>query len=94
MQGRSVGGAADLETGSAWQRDTVVSVYSTSKTMVNPTAHRRANREQLDFNAPVIRYWPEFGAGGREGVEARPLLGHTSGLSGWEVRLTEQNLAR
>jgi CubicO group peptidase (beta-lactamase class C family) len=38
----------------------------------------------------VSTYWPEFAAAGKEGVEVRHLLGHTSGLSGWELPLTEE----
>ena len=32
--------------------------------------------------APVARYWPEFAAAGKEAVEVRHLLSHTSGVSG------------
>ena len=38
---------------------------------------------ELDLDAAVSRYWPEFAAGGKEGrVLLRHLLGHTAGLPG------------
>src|SRR5262249_47847244 len=37
-------------------------------------------------------YWPEFAANGKEGVEVRHLLGHTSGLSGWQEPITVETL--
>ena len=42
-----------------------------------------ADRGELDLDAPVRRYWPEFAANGKEGVLVRHLLCHTAGLSGW-----------
>ena len=42
-----------------------------------------ADRGELDFHAPVARYWPEFAGGGKERVEVRHVMGHTAGLSGW-----------
>ena len=46
-----------------------------------------ADRGELDFNAPVSRYWPEFAANGKDRIEVRHVMGHTSGLSGWEEPL-------
>ena len=36
----------------------------------------------LDVYAPVAKYWPEFAANGKEGIEVRHLMSHTSGVSG------------
>jgi CubicO group peptidase (beta-lactamase class C family) len=41
----------------------------------------------------VAKYWPEFKAGGKEGVEVRHLLGHTAGLSGWTEPVTMEDTA-
>ena len=41
-------------------------------------------RGQLDLFAPVASYWPEFAANGKEAIEVRHLLAHTSGVSGWD----------
>ena len=78
------GGWADEEAGLPWERDTITNVWSTTKTMAALCALILADRGELDVNAPVARYWPEFKAAGKEAVEVRHLLGHTSGLSGWQ----------
>jgi CubicO group peptidase (beta-lactamase class C family) len=36
-----------------------------------------ADRGDLDLDAPVARYWPEFAAAGKDGVLVRHLLAHT-----------------
>jgi CubicO group peptidase (beta-lactamase class C family) len=78
------GGHLDTGRSAPWQRDTIVNVFSTSKTMTNLCALILADRGELDVDAPVGRYWPEFRANGKEGVLVRHVLGHTSGLSGWD----------
>jgi CubicO group peptidase (beta-lactamase class C family) len=52
-----------------------------------------ADRGELDFDAPVARYWPEFAAAGKDGVLVRHLMSHTAGLSGWEQPLQPEDLA-
>ncbi len=52
-----------------------------------------ADRGELDFHAPVARYWPEFAQAGKERIEVRALLGHTAGLSGWDAALAPEELA-
>ena len=47
-----------------------------------------ADRGELDVDAPVARYWPEFAANGKDGVAVRHLLSHTAGLSGWDEPIT------
>jgi CubicO group peptidase (beta-lactamase class C family) len=87
------GGLADQVSGAPWERDTLTNVWSTTKTMTFLCALMLADRGELDFGAPVSRYWPEFGDAGKENVEVRHLMGHTSGLSGWEEPLDVTQLA-
>jgi CubicO group peptidase (beta-lactamase class C family) len=82
------GGLADIETGAPWQRDTIVNTFSLTKTMVALVALLLIDRNELDPDSPVTRYWPEFGAAGKDGVLVRHLLGHTSGLPGWQQPVT------
>jgi CubicO group peptidase (beta-lactamase class C family) len=77
------GGFADEEKSRPWSRDTIVNVYSTTKTMTALTALLLADRGELDFAAPVARYWPEFAANGKDGITVAQLMSHSSGLSGW-----------
>ena len=59
------GGYADEARTQPWQRDTIVNAFSTTKTMTALSALILADRGELDFNAPVARYWPEFATEGK-----------------------------
>lgn len=71
------------DDGGAWERDTIVNVWSTTKTMAATCMLMLADQGKLDFNAPVAQYWPEFAANGKEDILVRNVMGHTSGLAGW-----------
>jgi len=76
------GGHADEARTAPWEADTITNVWSTTKTVTSLAALMLADRGELDVNAPVAQYWPEFAAAGKEGVLVRHLLSHTSGVSG------------
>src|SRR6202050_696592 len=63
-----------------WQRDTLVNVFSGGKGLIAVCAARLIGRQRLDPDAPVARYWPEFGAAGKGAVTLRQLLSHQAGL--------------
>ncbi len=86
------GGFADEARTRPWERDTIVNVYSTTKTMTALTALLLADRGELDFAAPVARYWPEFAANGKERVTVAQLMSHSAGLSGWKEPITPEDL--
>ncbi|HEY5438529.1 MAG TPA: serine hydrolase domain-containing protein, partial [Acidimicrobiales bacterium] len=54
------GGWKDEARTAPWERDTLVNVWSTTKTMTFLVAYMLADRGELDFNATVATYWPEF----------------------------------
>ncbi len=78
--------------GPAWERDTIVNVYSTTKTMAELCMLMLADRGQLDWDSPVAAYWPEFAANGKAGVLVRHVMGHTSGLSGFDQTISAEDL--
>ena len=82
------GGIADVETGREWTENTVTNTYSLTKTMTALVALLLVDRGELDLDSPVSRYWPEFAAEGKESVLVRHVLGHTSGVSGWEHKVS------
>lgn len=86
------GGWADAERTTPWQADTITNVWSSTKTQMALCALMLADRGQLDLDAPVAQYWPEFAANGKQGVLVRHLLSHTSGVSGWEQPVTVDDL--
>jgi CubicO group peptidase (beta-lactamase class C family) len=87
------GGFVDEGKTTPWEEDTIINVWSTTKTMTFLCALMLADRGELDFYAPVATYWPEFAAGGKEAVEVRHLMGHTAGLAGWTEPLEDEDLA-
>ena len=86
------GGYADPAKTRAWERDTIVNVYSTTKTMTALTALLIADRGDLDFDAPVAKYWPEFAANGKADIKVNHLMSHSAGLSGWKEPITTEDL--
>ena len=86
------GGFADPAKTRAWERDTIVNVYSTTKTMTALCALILADRGDLDFDAPVARYWPEFAANGKDQIKVSHLLSHAAGLSGWKEPISKADL--
>jgi CubicO group peptidase (beta-lactamase class C family) len=86
------GGWADEARTRPWERDTIVNVYSTTKTMTALTALLVADRGELDFDAPVAKYWPEFAANGKSQVKVSHLMSHSAGLSGWKEKVTLEDV--
>ncbi|WP_341716081.1 serine hydrolase domain-containing protein [Micromonospora sp. FIMYZ51] len=81
-------GSADPRTGRPWQQDTLQVVYSTTKGATAACAHLLAQRGQLDLDAPVAAYWPEFAAAGKERIPVRWLLSHQAGLPALDAPVT------
>jgi CubicO group peptidase (beta-lactamase class C family) len=73
-------GLADRDANRPWRNDTIVQVASTTKGATAICAHLLAQRGELDLDAPVARYWPEFAANGKDQIPVRWLLSHQAGL--------------
>jgi CubicO group peptidase (beta-lactamase class C family) len=86
------GGFADEARTRPWERDTIVNVYSTTKTMTALVALLLADRGALDFDDPVARYWPEFAAAGKSDVKVSHLMSHSAGLATWAEPLAKEDL--
>lgn len=78
------GGFRDEAREQPWSEHTIVNVWSTTKCVLALAALMLVDRGELDLDAPVADYWPEFAAKGKKDVRVRHLLSHTSGVSGWE----------
>jgi len=86
------GGWADEARTVPWTESTITNVWSTTKAMTALAALVLVDRGELDLDATVARYWPEFAARGKEGIKVRQLLSHTSGVSGWDQPITLEDL--
>jgi CubicO group peptidase (beta-lactamase class C family) len=82
------GGYADAAKSKPWEENTITHVWSSSKAVVSLAALLLVDRGLLDPYEKVAKYWPEFGVNGKEDVEVRHLLSHSSGVSGWEGPIT------
>jgi CubicO group peptidase (beta-lactamase class C family) len=84
VDGRAVvdlwGGIADDELGGAWESDTVVLTFSSTKGVTAICANHMIEQGVLDPDARVAEYWPEFAAAGKRDVTVRQVLGHQTGL--------------
>ncbi len=74
------GGIADREAGTPYTEDSLQLVFSTTKGATAACANLLAQRGDLDMDAPVAEYWPEFKAAGKGDIPVRWLLCHKAGL--------------
>ncbi|HKC50501.1 MAG TPA: serine hydrolase domain-containing protein [Myxococcota bacterium] len=91
LAGRTVvdlwGGLARPAENVPWSRDTVSIVFSCTKGATAICAHVLASRGQLDLEAPVAEYWPEFARKGKERATVRMMLDHSVGLPAFKTPL-------
>ncbi|MBE9498658.1 beta-lactamase family protein [Streptomyces sp. GKU 257-1] len=71
-----------------WGRDTAVLVRSATKGLAAAVPHLLHQRGQLDLDAPVGAYWPQFKTAGKERLLVRHLLTHRAGLPALDAPLT------
>lgn len=74
------GGLADPDTGRGWEADTIGVVQSVTKGAVALCAHLLVARGQVDLDAPMAAYWPEFGRAGKQDIPVRWALSHSDGI--------------
>jgi CubicO group peptidase (beta-lactamase class C family) len=86
------GGWADEARTVPWTENTIACVFSTTKVMTSLAALVLVDRGELDLEANVAKYWPEFAVRGKAEIKVRQLLSHTSGVSGWEQPITVEDL--
>ncbi|MGI4795944.1 MAG: serine hydrolase domain-containing protein [Janthinobacterium lividum] len=72
-------GLADTESARPVDGDTLFNVFSVSKAVVSTAVHVQAEHGRLEYDMPVARYWPEFGANGKGDITVRDVLTHHTG---------------
>lgn len=82
----------DAEPGDAtaapWEPGTAQIVRSATKGIAATVPLLLHQRGQLDLDAPVGTYWPEFKAAGKDRVLVRHLLAHRAGVPALDTPLT------
>jgi len=86
------GGVADRSTGRPWARDTLQLIFSGTKGLVAACLLVLIDRGQLELEAPVRRYWPEFGAAGKEVLSVQEVVTHRARLPGLRGDVTAAQL--
>jgi CubicO group peptidase (beta-lactamase class C family) len=72
--------ATDTTPEVPWQQNTIGHVWSNTKGATSLCAHMLVSRGQLDLNATVGTYWPEYGAvASKSATRVRQLLAHQGG---------------
>ena len=74
------GGVADREGVQAWHSDTILNLFSCTKTFAAVAALQLVGEGRLDLDAPLALHWPEFAAAGKQAVSLRQVLSHRAGL--------------
>ncbi|KAL2676458.1 hypothetical protein Neosp_010216 [[Neocosmospora] mangrovei] len=78
------GGYFDKSCTRDWESDTIVNVFSTTKTITSLAALILIDRGLIDPYEKAATYWPEFAKNGKQDIEIRHIISHTSGVPGWE----------
>jgi CubicO group peptidase (beta-lactamase class C family) len=86
------GGLADARARRPWDRDTPAVIFSCAKGIVALLAYRLVDAGRLDLDAPIARYWPEFGRAGKAAITVRDALAHRAGLAALEAELTLEDV--
>ncbi len=83
----------DPENHRPYGEDAVGVLMSCTKGFVAGAVHMLAERGKLDLDAPVARYWPEFGHAGKEAITVRQLIAHQAGLIGYDSETSMDDAA-
>ena len=71
-----------------WEENSIVNVFSTTKTMTAFCALMLIDSGELEVEEKVSSYWPEYAQNGKENTLVRHFMGHTAGLPGFGEPLT------
>ena len=74
------GGWTDAARTRAWERDTIVNLYSIGKAVSAVCVLRLVEAGRLDLDTPVAHYWPAFAQAGKGDVPVRYVLTHQVAL--------------
>ena len=86
VQGKKIidlwGGYLDHTQSKAWEENTLVNVFSTTKGIAAICLLQLIEKGLLDIEKPVCEYWPEFSVNGKENIPVKYLFCHKAGLCG------------
>jgi len=74
------GGAMGPAESRPVQPDSLFCAFSVTKGVAALAVHILAEQGKIDYDAPVVRYWPEFAPNGKERLTVAQALSHQAGL--------------
>src|SRR5262249_50845811 len=86
------GGYADKARTRPWAADTLTNVWSTTKGVAAICIAMLVDRGRCSYEDPVARYWPEFAANGKAGVNIAQMISHQAGLCGFAEPVTLETI--
>ena len=86
-------GMADQATKRPVDGDTLFMLSSTTKGVTATCMHLLVEQHKLDYDMPIVKVWPEFGAHGKQAATLRHALAHRTGVPQTPVGYTPDWLA-
>jgi CubicO group peptidase (beta-lactamase class C family) len=86
------GGTFDSQGDRPYDQDSLQLVFSSTKGATAACANLLAQRGELDLNAPVSTYWPEFAQAGKADIPVLFLLSHQAGVPALDVKLSPEEV--
>jgi len=83
------GGHTDKNKTQTWEKDTLVGFYSAGKPLAALCALQFVDSGQLELDAPVSNWWPEFATAGKDRITVRQLLSHQACIPAIRKRLPD-----
>ena len=83
------GGFQDKDKTKPWQKDNLVTVYSTTKGVAAFCIALAMEKGLLKYEEKVSTYWPEFSSNGKEDITIGMLMSHQAGICSPETRNVE-----
>jgi CubicO group peptidase (beta-lactamase class C family) len=77
---------------SQFSGDSLINVFSSGKSLEAIAVAWLVGKGLLTYDAPITRYWPEFGANGKEGLTIADLMRHEAGLANFDTSLDMEDL--
>jgi len=77
-----IGGTRDRRGEEAWQSNTLVPVFSTTKAVAALVIAYLVEQNRLTYDQTVASQWPEFAQHGKGNLTVAQVLSHQAGLSG------------
>ena len=83
-------GLADSDAGRPVDHTTLFQVFSVTKALTATALHVLVDRGLVDYELPIARYWPGFGAHGKHRITVRDALCHRAGIPQMPVGVTPE----